>query len=127
MLSPKVKVSNVADVTVVTVRGEFIGGDETDSLRNTLTEQAEGSTKLLVDLADATYLNSTALGVLIAAHTNFAKRNARMGLCNVSKNIQNLFVITKLVQVFNVYDSLDEGLAAMGEAEAGSPAAAKEG
>ncbi len=114
MLLPKVRTTVDGGVKVVSLRGEFTGGDETDELRTTLSQEAEsGTPRLLIDLADATYLNSTALGVLIAAHTNFTKRGAELGLCNVSKNIQNLFVITKLVLVFKVYGSLEDGLAAM--------------
>jgi anti-sigma B factor antagonist len=114
MLKPRVKSTIDNGIKVITMRGEFVGGNETDELRSALAKESESATpKLLIDLADVTYLNSTALGVLIAAHTNFTKRDATLGLSNVSKNIQNLFVITKLVQVFNVYGSLQEGLAAM--------------
>jgi anti-sigma B factor antagonist len=109
MLSPKVKSTSVGEVRVVTPRGEFIGGNETDELRAALAAEADAG-MLLVDLADVRYLNSTALGVLIAAHTTLAKKGGRMGLCNISKSIENLFVITKLVLVFNVYGSLEEGL-----------------
>ncbi|MBC8144282.1 MAG: STAS domain-containing protein [bacterium] len=116
MLLPKVKTSSENGVKVLAVRGEFTGGDETDELRNALAAEAEGGTTgLLVDLENATYLNSTALGVLIAAHTNFSKRGATLGLCNVSKNIENLFVITKLVLVFKVYGSREDGIAALGQ------------
>jgi anti-anti-sigma factor len=114
MITPKVKVTNDNDITVVRMNGEFIGGNETDDLRDALAREADsGTNKLLIDLAGATYLNSTALGVLIAAHTNFSKRDGRIGLCNVSKNIQNIFVITKLALVFTIYDTLDDGLRAM--------------
>jgi anti-sigma B factor antagonist len=117
MLLSKVRTLSENGVKVLALRGEFTGGDETDELRNALAGAAEGGTaSLLIDLADVTYLNSTALGVLIAAHTSFTKRGARLGLCNVSKNIENLFVITKLVLVFNVYGSRDEGVAALSQA-----------
>ena len=117
MFAPKVKASTENGVKVLAPRGEFTGGDETDELRNALAAEAEsGAQSLLIDLENTTYLNSTALGVLIAAHTSFTKRGLRLGLCNVSKNIENLFVITKLVLVFNVYGSREEGLAALGQA-----------
>lgn len=113
-MASKVKVSLVGEVTLVEPRGEFVGGDETEELREALTSAAGGgTTKLLVDLANVTYLNSTALGVLIAAHTNFTKRGATIGLCNVSDNIRNIFVITKLTLVFTIYDSREQGLAQM--------------
>lgn len=116
MLLPKVRTSTESGVKVLAVRGEFTGGNETDLLRDALAEASEGGTmSMLIDLEDATYLNSTALGVLIAAHTSFAKRGARLGLCNVSENIENLFVITKLVLVFSVYGTRQEGLDALSQ------------
>jgi anti-sigma B factor antagonist len=114
MLAPKVKVTTDDGIKIVKMNGEFIGGNETDELRDALARESEaGTPKLLVDLANATYLNSTALGVLIAAHTNFSKRDGRIGLCNVSKNIQNIFVITKLALVFTIYNTLEDGLQGM--------------
>jgi anti-sigma B factor antagonist len=116
MLLPKVRTATENGVKVLALRGEFTGGDETDLLRNALAQESEAGTEsMLIDLEDATYLNSTALGVLIAAHTSFTKRGARLGLCNVSKNIENLFVITKLVLVFNVYGTRQEGTAALSQ------------
>jgi anti-anti-sigma factor len=118
MFAPKVKTMAENGVKVIALRGEFTGGDETDQLRNALSAEAEaGTPSLLIDLEDTSYLNSTALGVLIAAHTSFTKRGSRLGLCNVSKNIENLFVITKLVLVFNVYGSRAEGIAALSQAD----------
>src|SRR5687768_18511927 len=75
MLLSKVRTSSENGVKVLAMRGEFTGGDETDELRNALAAEADaGTNSLLIDLENATYLNSTALGVLIAAHTNFSKR-----------------------------------------------------
>ena len=55
-------------------------------------------------------MNSVSLGVLIAGHSNYAKRGAKMKLCAVDKKIQNIFVVTKLSLVFDVYDSEGESL-----------------
>jgi anti-anti-sigma factor len=116
MLSPKVKITTQGDVNILALQGEFVGGKETDDLRDALQQQTkDGTKKLLIDLAGATYLNSTALGVLIAGHTSFSKREARIGLCNVSKNIENIFVITKLTLVFSIYSTREEGVRKMSE------------
>ena len=119
MLRPKVRVTDEGNVRVVAARGEFVGGNETDALREALAKEAEQEAqRLLIDLADVTYLNSSALGVLISAHSNFSKRGGMLGLCNVSDGITNIFVITKLSQVFNVYGNREEGLAALSAGEA---------
>jgi len=57
------------------------------------------------------------LGVLITGHTNYAKRQGQMKLCSVDKRIQNIFVITKLSLVFDVYDSEDKAIASFAEAK----------
>ena len=114
MLTPKVRLTDEGNVRVLTTRGEFVGGDETDELRDALAKESEAGTKrLLIDLEKATYMNSSALGVLISAHSNFAKREGMLALCNISDGIKNIFVITKLSLVFNVYDSRDEGIQAL--------------
>ena len=116
MLTKKVAVASASGIKVIALSGEFVGGNETDDLREALAQESkEGEDRLLIDLAGATYLNSTALGVLIAAHTNFSKRGGKIALCNISKNIENIFVITKLTLVFSIYNTRAEALAAMAE------------
>jgi anti-sigma B factor antagonist len=118
MPTSKVKVSTEGKIRLLTAQGEFIGGNETDDLRDALAAEAkDGTTHLLIDLGSVSYLNSTALGVLIAAHTNFTKRGAKVGLCNLSDNIENIFVITKLTLVFSIYETRQEGIEDMSRDE----------
>ena len=105
------EVRTVGDVTVLTPKGMLLGGKETDELQGKIKELAEaGNKKLLINLGQTTFMNSVSLGVLIAGHSNYAKRTAKMKLCAVDKKIQNIFVVTKLSLVFDVYDSEDEAL-----------------
>jgi anti-sigma B factor antagonist len=105
------EVRTVGDVTVLTPKGMLLGGKETDELQGKIKELAEaGNKKLLINLGQTTFMNSVSLGVLIAGHSNYAKRSAKMKLCAVDKKIQNIFVVTKLSLVFDVYDSEDEAL-----------------
>lgn len=98
-------------IIIIHLRGQFIGGDETDELRKMLNGLAEEKkTSLVIDLEKVTYLNSTALGVLISTHANFTKRNSKVALCNISKNIENIFVITKLTLVFDIYPTVDDAI-----------------
>lgn len=96
---------------ILHLKGEFIGGQETEDLQNTLKQLAEQQkNSLIINLEKTRYLNSTALGVLIAAHTNFAKREGKVVLCNLSKSIENIFVITKLTMVFPIFENLEEAI-----------------
>ncbi len=104
-------VQTVSDVTVLTPKGMLLGGKETDELQGKIKELAEaGNKKLLINLGQTTFMNSVSLGVLIAGHSNYAKRGAKMKLCAVDKKIQNIFVVTKLSLVFDVYDSEQEAM-----------------
>jgi anti-sigma B factor antagonist len=97
------------DVTIITPKGMLLGGKETDELQGKIKELVEaGNKKLLINLGQTTFLNSVSLGVLIGAHSSYAKREAEMKLCAVDKKIQNIFVVTKLSLVFDVYESCEE-------------------
>ncbi len=102
------KVSKLADgeVAVIEPRGELIGGDETDELRSEVAKlSAGGNKRLVIDLGRTNYLNSTAIGVLIWAHTHYAKDGGEVKLANLNKSIKNIFVVTKLTLVFDVHDT----------------------
>lgn len=106
-----IKTDQQNGITVLHLRGQFIGGDETDKLRESLKNMAEQDKNLLIiDLDKVTYLNSTALGVLISSHANFTKRGGKVALCNISKNIENIFVVTKLTLVFDIFTTLEDAI-----------------
>ena len=112
----KVKFEEQIGGSILHLKGQFIGGDETDKLRDALRELSEQKkNKLIINLEKVTYLNSTALGVLISAHANFAKRDGKIVLCNVSKSIENIFVITKLTLVFPITNSLEDAIKSITE------------
>ncbi len=106
-----IKIEQQIGGKIIHLKGQFIGGKETDELRKTLNEfSQQNESKLVIDLAGVTYLNSAALGVLIAANSNFLKRKARIVLCNLDKNIENIFIITKLSLVFEIAEDIDSAI-----------------
>ncbi len=110
----KTKLSKYAEgsIAVLEPKGELVGGDETEDLRKSIEGLIkEDNKKLVIDLAKVHYLNSAALGLLAWAHTNYTKRGGRVVLADVEKNIENIFVITKLSLVFDVYQGQREALA----------------
>jgi anti-sigma B factor antagonist len=95
-----------SDITVLELKGRFVGGDETDDLRKAVNElQEKQNKKLVIDLSKVLYLNSTALGILVSTHTHYAKLGGSVKLCGIGKSIENIFVITKLTMVFQVYEN----------------------
>jgi anti-sigma B factor antagonist len=99
-------------IGLIEVKGSLVGGDETDKVRQSIAGFVEQNyEKLLIDLSDVTYLNSTAIGVLIHGHTSYARRNWQLKLCGINKNIDSIFVITKLTLVFDVHDTRKAAIA----------------
>jgi anti-sigma B factor antagonist len=98
-------------IGLIEVSGSLVGGDETVELRQAIAGFVERQyAKLLIDLSNVTYLNSTAIGVLVSGQTTFTRNGWQVKLCGLNKNIQNIFVITKLTLVFDVHDSRAEAV-----------------
>lgn len=117
-MSSHIKESSLQDgkIQVLKLKGNFVGGDETDELQNAIKKLSEeGNLKLVIDLGEVSYLNSSALGVLISAHANYTKREGKVKLCQLNKNLENLFVITKLSLIFDTYPSEMEAVASFSD------------
>ena len=110
-----VSVERLGDVSVVVPQGSFFGGKETDELEKTFRDlQGKDNKKMVLDLGRVSHLNSIAIGLLVGAHTNYQKRGGRIVLANVDRRINNVFVVTKLSLVFEVANTREEALAALG-------------
>ena len=110
------KQRQVESIAILYPKGYLTGGDETDELERTIKELGEAGNKhLIINLGDTQHLNSTALGVLISAHSNYVRRQGQMKLCAVDKRIENIFVITKLSLVFDVFPNEEQAIASFAE------------
>jgi anti-anti-sigma factor len=75
------KQRQVGSIFIVTPKGYLTGGKETDELEQAIKQLSEADARhLVINLAEAQHLNSTALGVLISAHSNFVRRGGQMKL-----------------------------------------------
>jgi len=108
----------VGSIAILVPKGYLTGGDETDELEQKIKQLGEAGNKhLIINLVETQHLNSTALGVLISAHSNYVRRAGQMKLCSVDKRIENIFVITKLSLVFDVYPNEEQAIASFAERE----------
>jgi anti-anti-sigma factor len=102
-------------VIVLKLGGRIVGiaGGE---LRQVIEEQlqdAAESPKFLFDFADVSRMDSSGLGTLIGLHVSVARKSGRIGVINVSNNINNLLVIGRLITIFEHFNSEGEALAAL--------------
>lgn len=98
-------------IGLIEAKGLLMGGEETDDIRKAVTGFVDREyQKLIIDLSGVTFMNSTAIGVLVGAHTTYSKKGWKVKLCGVSRNIDSIFVITKLSLVFDVHDTRDQAI-----------------
>ena len=104
------------DRHVVAVRGE-IDLFTAPELKEKLTDAIEsGKSRIVVDLTDTTFLDSTALGVLIGAVKRLRSREGALVIVNVDQNIAKTFEITGLDQIFTILSTRDDAIAALDDA-----------
>ena len=98
-------------IAIIKPTGLLMGGAETDELKLKASNLIhQGNRRLILDLSGLSYMNSTGLGTILHIHKLYSLANGRTILCGMGKNIQNLFIITKLTSVFEVVDSLPEAI-----------------
>ena len=107
----KVKTRMEGDVAIISVSGKLMGGPESDTLRNEIKNLIDdGSKKFVVDLKGVPWINSTGLGALMAVYTSIQRSEGVLKLCHVSDRIQSLFMITKLLTIFDTYPTESEAI-----------------
>jgi anti-sigma B factor antagonist len=109
------------DVIIVDASGRLTLGEGTSSLRKRVRELVEGgSRRIVLNLADVTYIDSSGIGELVAAYTTIATAGGELKLLNLAKRVHELLNITKLYTVFATFE--DEA-SAISSFSAAKPAA----
>jgi anti-sigma B factor antagonist len=102
----------VRDVTVLDLKGRVrIGGSALDLHKAIRCLVGEGKTKILLNLAAVTHIDSSGLGELISSHITLKDKGGEIKLVYLTERLRELMVITKLLTVFDVYDDESEALA----------------
>ena len=113
----KVKSYQKYGVEIVEARGKFLGGADTGELDERLYALlGRQCKKVVIDLANADYMNSSGIAILIHHWKKFKDIGGNLKLANLTKNIEKILVISKLMTVFQACDSLDEAIASFNAA-----------
>ena len=102
-------------VTVISLKGNLLGEPETTALREAVYRLTERDEKQVVlDLGRLKAINSTGLGVLVSALTSLRKRSGDLSLAKLPEKVHALMMITHLVRVFMIYDTVERAVASFG-------------
>ena len=103
-MSLKTGSRQVDGVTIVDLNGRIVLGEATTALRELLQNLVnQGQKKILLNLADVSYIDSSGLGALVSGFTSLSGQQGNLKLLNLTKKVQDLLQITKLLTVFEVY------------------------
>jgi len=104
-VSVKLSTRQVGNVTVIDVAGRITLGEGSSALRETLRDLvAKNQTKILLNLADVTYIDSSGIGELVSGYTTVTNTGGSLKLLNLNKRVKDLLQITKLYTVFEVHE-----------------------
>ena len=104
-MSVKLSTREVGNVTVIDVAGRITLGEGSSALRETLRDLiAKNQNKILLNLADVSYIDSSGIGELVSGYTTVTNTGGSLKLLNLNKRVKDLLQITKLYTVFEVHE-----------------------
>ena len=96
----------VSDVTILDLTGKMTLGEGDEMLKQAInTLLAAGNKKLVLNLENVPYIDSAGLGEVVRTHTSVSRQGGSLKLLNLTKRIEDLLAITKLLTVFDTYDT----------------------
>jgi anti-sigma B factor antagonist len=107
----KIVERQVEDVVILDLHGKILIGEGDDALRDAVNRVVDsGKTKILLNLEDVPYVDSAGLGEIVRCYTTVSRKNGKLKLINLTKKIKDLLSITKLLTVFETYESEPEAV-----------------
>lgn len=108
--------SRTHGVVVVTLSGVIYFGEESASLRLLVKDLLNKSSQIVLDLKEVTHIDSSGLGTLVGLYASVRKVGGDLKLANLGSHAHELLQITKLVTVFDVFDSAQDAIASFDRA-----------
>jgi anti-sigma B factor antagonist len=101
----------VGDVSILDLKGRVMLGEGDELLKDKVNALlAAGSKKIVLNLAEVPYIDSAGLGEIVRTFTTVSRQGGSLKLLNLTKRITDLLSITKLLTVFDTYDSESEAV-----------------
>ena len=115
-MSMKASTRQVDGITIVDLSGRITLGEGSVVLRDTVKDLlGKGQKKILLNLGDVSYIDSSGIGELVSAFTSVRNQGGDLKLLNLTKKVHDLLQITKLYTVFDVKDDEAVAIAAFGK------------
>jgi anti-sigma B factor antagonist len=101
----------VDDVTILDLKGKMTLGEGDELLKDKVNSVvSQGHKKIVLNLGDVPYIDSAGLGEIVRTYTTVSRQQGKLKLLNVSKRVYDLLVITKLLTIFDSYESEEDAV-----------------
>src|SRR5437016_1945916 len=110
-MAMQIEERSVGDVTILDLKGRMTMGEGDELLKdkiNSLILQARK--KIVLNLGDVPYIDSAGLGEIVRTYTTVSRQSGSLKLVNLTKRITDLLAITKLLTVFETFDSENDAV-----------------
>ena len=107
----------VGEVTILDLKGKITLGEGDEALKDKINSLIHQNRKrILLNLEDVPYIDSAGLGEIVRTYTTVSRQGGQLKLVNLTKRITDLLSITKLLTVFETFDSEPEAIASFQKA-----------
>jgi anti-sigma B factor antagonist len=114
-MSLKMQTRETNGIIIIDLSGQITLGEASAALREEVRDQlGNGSNKILLNLADVSYIDSAGLGELTGSYMSVKNRGGVLKLLHLTKRVHDLMQITKLYTVFDVFDDEKKAVASFG-------------
>jgi len=101
----------VGDVMILDLKGKITLGEGDELLKDKINSLVnQGHRKIILNLAGVPYIDSAGLGEVVRTYTTVSRQGGSLKLLNLTKRITDLLSITKLLTVFETYESESEAV-----------------
>ncbi len=93
------------------LKGRLIGGSQSERINQSLENFInQGKKNIVIDLGRVTFMNSSGMGILISSFSKLKNTGGSLKLANVTRKIEGILSNTKLNQIFENYDTVEEAV-----------------
>lgn len=118
-MNPTTEIRHVGDVTIVDLHGRIVLGEESAALRVLIRDLLnQGNKKILLNLSDVNYIDSSGLGHLVSSFTSVRKQGGELKLLKLTNKVHDLLQVTRLYTVFDIQEEEPAAVLSFGEATA---------
>ena len=107
----EIKIRTSGEILILECNGKITLGEGTMTVRNTVRDIVANNKKIILSLGNVDYVDSSGIGELVSTYTTVTNAGGQLKLLNLTKKIQELLAITKLLTVFQVFDDEQAAIA----------------